>query len=65
MYVYKYVKVNLSKGMPPKKPNEDYHEIIDKHAKEGWRMVQIFAPVVDVGPFAAYYEIIFEREDNQ
>ncbi len=64
MYSYKYVKVKLSKGMPPKKPEEDYHMIIEEYAKQGWRFVQIFAPVVDAGPFAAYYEIIFEKKND-
>lgn len=62
MYVYEYVKVKLSKGMPPKKPEEDYHKIIEKYTEDGWRLVQIFAPVIDVGPFSAFYEIIFEKQ---
>lgn len=64
MYNYDYVKVNISKGLPPKKPVEDYHAIIEDRAKQGWRLVQIFAPVVDPGPFVAYYELIFEKEEN-
>lgn len=62
MYTYKYERVELERGFPPKKPKQDYHEVIDAYAKKGWRLVQIFAPVVDVGPFAAYYEMIFEKE---
>ncbi|MGV8026353.1 MAG: DUF4177 domain-containing protein [Anaerolineaceae bacterium] len=62
MYEYKFVKINLRGALPPKKPMEDYHKVIEENAKEGWRLVQIFAPVVAAGPFAAFYELIFERK---
>lgn len=62
MYEYKFVKIDLTGAFPPKKPTEDYHKTIEENAKEGWRLVQIFAPVVAAGPFAAFYELIFERE---
>ena len=62
MYKYKFVKIELKGLWPPKRPTEDYHEIIEKNAREGWRLIQIFAPVVAAGPFAAYYELIFEKK---
>lgn len=65
MYEYKFEKIELKGILPPKNPTEDYHQIIEQHAKEGWRFVQIFAPVVAAGPFAAYYEMIFEKEENK
>ena len=61
MVEYRFVKIELTGALPPKKPVEDYHKIIEKNAKEGWRLVQIFSPVVAAGPFAAFYELIFER----
>ncbi len=41
---------------------EDYHEIIEGHAKEGWRLVQIFAPPIKGYGIADYFELIFEKE---
>ncbi len=38
---------------------DDYRHIIQEHAAEGWRLVQIFAP--EVGSQEPYYELIFER----
>ena len=39
--------------------SEDYRHIIQEHAADGWRLVQIFAP--EHGSGEAYYELIFER----
>ena len=37
--------------------------VIDhEHARDGWRLVQIFAPGVAAFGAAKYYELIFERE---
>ena len=33
-----------------------------EHARDGWRLVQIFAPGVAAFGAARYYELIFERE---
>ena len=33
-----------------------------KHARDGWRLVQIFAPGVVAFGAAKYYELIFERK---
>jgi len=60
MYEYKYVNVNLSGFL--KKPKDDYHKIIDQHALEGWRLVQIFAPAISGYGSASNFELIFERK---
>jgi hypothetical protein len=39
-----------------------YQERIHEHAREGWRLIQIFAPGVGVEGKAKYYELVFERE---
>lgn len=62
MYEYKFVKVELSKWS--NKPTLDYQDIIHNHAKEGWRVTQIFAPGIAAYGSAAYYEIIFEKPLN-
>ena len=59
---YEFVKLDLSffKGKPKK---GDYKTIINEHAREGWRLVQIFAP--GTGPYgsSSYFEIIFEKSE--
>ncbi len=65
MYEYKFVKIDLEGfWISTKKPKTDHHRLIEEHAKEGWRLVQIFAPSVSVmgGGIPEYFEIIFERE---
>ena len=41
-----------------------YHIIIEDHADEGWCLVQIFTPGTGPVGAAAYFELIFEREQN-
>jgi len=61
MYEYKFVKVDLGMSMFESKPKEDYQDVIHKHAAEGWRFIQIFAPSTKGYGSAAYFELIFER----
>ena len=64
MYEYKFVKIDVDyKAFAAKvKIREDYHQIIEEQAQEGWRLLQIFAPPV-LGPGQAnFFELIFERE---
>lgn len=65
MYKYKFIKIDLEYKAFTKKAmiKEDYHEVIETHAREGWRLVQIFAPPIkSFSPEADFYELIFERE---
>ena len=60
MYEYKFVKT--TEGMSGislgnKKLEENYKALIEQHAQEGWRLVQLVQSSVS-GPS----EIIFERE---
>ena len=41
---------------------EEYQEQIHQHAREGWRLVQIFAPGTGAYGAAKYYELVLERE---
>ncbi len=61
---YEYAFVRLGEGWLGAKQaaTEEYHEQIRKHAKEGWRLVQVFAPSMGVYGAAKYFELIFERE---
>jgi hypothetical protein len=38
---------------------------VRQHARDGWRLVQIFAPGVAAFGAAKYYELIFERERTE
>jgi len=60
-YEYKFVKIELKQGFSTTKPKEDYHEIIRNLSKEGWRLVQVFAPATSGLGSATYFELILER----
>lgn len=61
MFEYKFVKIEFKKISG--NPNEDYREVINSHAEQGWRFVQIFSPDFATSGVAvgSYYELIFER----
>ncbi|MDH2364008.1 DUF4177 domain-containing protein [Priestia megaterium] len=42
MKEYRFEKIELKSFS--RDPKEDYHEIIHEAAKDGWELVQIFAP---------------------
>jgi len=58
MFEYKYVGTNLG-GFFTK---ANHHEIIDKYAKEGWRMAQVLPMNYNSDGKPTEYEIIFERK---
>jgi hypothetical protein len=60
-YDYKFVRVELKSGWSTDDPKENYHRVIEDHARDGWRLVQIFAPGTSGTGWASYFEIIFER----
>lgn len=45
-----------------KAAKQGYQDVIHQHARDGRRLVQIFAPGVGGYGAANYYEIILERE---
>lgn len=61
---YEYEFVRLGEGILAvrKSGKRTYKDVIDKYVKEGWRLVQIFAPGIGGYGAAKYYELIFERE---
>jgi hypothetical protein len=44
------------------KAQVSYKDVVHEHARDGWRLVQIFAPGIAAFGAAKYYELIFERE---
>jgi hypothetical protein len=65
LFEYKFVKIDLEGFfLADKRPKMNHHQIIEQYAKDGWRLVQIFAPAVSVmgGGIPNYFELIFEKE---
>lgn len=63
MYEYKFVAVDNTALLDPEKREVDYHQVVDDHAQEGWRLVQVLTLTVGseflVEP--GYCELIFEK----
>jgi hypothetical protein len=59
MYEYRFVRVELRRCFFERKPAEDHHEIIHQHARQGWRLVQVFAPATSGYGKPTHYELIF------
>jgi Domain of unknown function (DUF4177) len=65
-YQYKFVRLGEDRGSAffgvQDKARNAYEKVVHEHARDGWRLVQIFAPGVAAFGAAKYYELIFERE---
>ena len=65
-FEYKFVRLGEYRGSAffgvQDKARNAYEEVVHDHARDGWRLVQIFAPGVAAFGAAKYYELIFERE---
>ncbi len=59
MYEYKFLKIDV--GTLTMKIKGDYQQIVHDHAKDGWRLVQIFSPSTGIAGTSAYIELIFEK----
>lgn len=63
---YKFIRIGENRlsavfGVQDK-ARKTYEQIVHEHARDGWRLEQIFAPGVAAFGAAKYYELIFERE---
>jgi hypothetical protein len=61
-YEYKFVRIGECWLGARRKVKEEYQGIVHEHARDGWRLVQVFAPSFGVYGMAKYVELIFERE---
>ncbi len=65
-YEYKFVRLGEYWGSTlfgvRDKVRDSYEDIVHEHARDGWRLVQIFAPGIASFGAARYFELIFERE---
>jgi Domain of unknown function (DUF4177) len=68
-YEYKFVRLGEYGGSAffgvSDKVRNGYEDVVHEHARDGWRLVQIFAPGVAAFGAAKYYELIFERESAE
>jgi Domain of unknown function (DUF4177) len=65
-FEYKFVRLGEYSGSAffgvHDKARNTYEEVVHEYGRDGWRLVQIFAPGVAAFGAAEYYELIFERE---
>ena len=68
-FEYDFVRLGEGHGSalfgPQNEARKGYREVVHEYARDGWRLVQIFAPGVAAFGAAKYYELIFERELTQ
>ncbi|MCB9767617.1 MAG: DUF4177 domain-containing protein [Candidatus Omnitrophica bacterium] len=64
-FEYKFVRLGEGWMGARKSATQEYQRTIEEHARQGWRLVQIFAPGLGVYGSAKFYELIFEREVGQ
>ncbi len=68
MTTYEYALVRLGEGRGSgifgvrARKVEAYQAVVHEHARQGWRLVQVFAPGMAIHGAATSYELIFERE---
>ncbi|EMN7728507.1 DUF4177 domain-containing protein [Bacillus cereus] len=62
MFEYKFVKVEFHWGLTRSKLAEDYQEIIQEHARDDWRFVQIVVPTIGSSGQPEYFDLIFEKK---
>jgi len=61
-YQYKFVRLRRGYFGGGGEAEGDYRRVIQEHARDGWRLVQLFAPAVSGSGKAQFYEVILERE---
>ncbi len=61
-YEYKFVRLGKGWFIVRRSALAGYQDVVHRHAKEGWRLVQVFAPSLGVYGASRYFELIFERE---
>lgn len=61
-FEYKFVRLGEGILSAKSEARNGYQELVRQHARDGWRLVQIFAPGIGAYGAAKYYELILERE---
>jgi len=60
-FEYKFVRLGEGWISVRREAKHEYRQAIESHARDGWRLVQIFAPGIGGYGAAKFYELIFER----
>jgi hypothetical protein len=60
-YEYKFERLGEGWLAVKRDAKRTYQDLVHERAREGWRLVQIFAPGVGGYGAAKYYELVFER----
>jgi len=63
-FEYKFVRIGEGWISARREARENYQRIVEEHARDGWRLVQIFAPGIGGYGAAKFFEAIFEREKS-
>ena len=59
---YEYKCIRLGKGwFWPKSEADTYKEVIEKYARQGWKLVQIFAQIIIVRSEIRKYDVILKK----
>ena len=61
-YEYKFVRLGEGFLGVRKSGRVEYQAKIAEYARDGWRLVQVFAPGIGGYGCAKYFELILERE---
>lgn len=61
-YEYKFVRLGEGWISARREAKDSYQQVIEEHARQGWRLVQVFAPGTGGYGAAKYFEVILERE---
>ena len=60
-YEYKFVRLGEGWLAASREARQEYQQVIEEHARQGWRLVQVFAPGTGAYGRAKYFELILER----
>lgn len=60
-FEYKFIRMKGNFFGSMKQPEAEYQNVVHEHAKQGWRLVQIFAPGIGGYGASTFYELILER----
>jgi hypothetical protein len=61
-YEYKFVRLGEGWLRVRSEARRTYQDVVHQHARDGWRLVQIFAPGTGAYGVAKYFELVLERE---
>jgi hypothetical protein len=64
-YEYKFERVGGGAHQVSPRASKDYQKVIVKHAKDGWELVQVFAPSIGFNSYPKYFDVIMKKEETE